>query len=189
MEGMKTAAKKRNSRASGVIALMLVLASALVFASPATASSASHAGPKTRAEVSERFSLKSIERSPESPVNSSRIYDSLDEVALECTVAPKGTVTRFVTGADGQIKDLGPTLDRIKNGVKFPHRNDGTIFKNREGLLPNKPAGYWTEYVHPTPGGKGPGLQRIVIGKNGEIYFTSDHYKTFIPLNPNGGAW
>jgi len=79
--------------------------------------------------------------------------------------------------------------DRIKNGVKFPHRNDGTIFKSREGLLPSKPAGYWTKHVHPTLGGKGPGLQRIVKGQNGEIYFTPDHYKTFRPLNPNGGAW
>jgi hypothetical protein len=95
---MKTAAKKRNSRASGVIALMLVLASALVFASSATASSASHLGPKTRAEVSGPFSLKSIERSERNPINSSRIYDSLDEVALECTVAPVRPLANIFSG-------------------------------------------------------------------------------------------
>nr|EKW6799036.1 hypothetical protein [Pseudomonas aeruginosa] len=31
--------------------------------------------------------------------------------------------------------------------------------------LPVKPAGYYTEYVHPTPGVTGPGAQRIVVGK------------------------
>ena len=93
-------------------------------------------------------------------------------------------VTRFVTGPNGVVKDLGPTLDRIRNGVRFPHRNDGSIFQNREGLLPTKPAGYWKEYVHPTPGGRGPGAQRIVIGQNGEMFFTPNHYRIFIPLNP-----
>src|SRR5690606_22395018 len=60
--------------------------------------------------------------------------------------------------------DLGPTLDRIKSGGSFPHRNDGSIFQNRAGDLPQKPAGCYTEYVHPTPGVSGPGPQRIVVG-------------------------
>jgi len=78
--------------------------------------------------------------------------------------------------------DLGPTLDRIKSGGSFPHRNDGSIFQNRASDLPQKPAGYYTEYVHPTPGISGPGPQRIVVGKGGEMYYTVDHYKTFIPI-------
>ncbi|WP_407082811.1 ribonuclease domain-containing protein [Pseudomonas germanica] len=41
---------------------------------------------------------------------------------------------------------------------------------------------YYTEYVHPTPGIAGPGPQRIVVGKGGEMYYTADHYKTFIPI-------
>ena len=85
-----------------------------------------------------------------------------------------------------QNSDLGSalksTLDRIKAGTKFPHRNDGSIFTNKEGLLPIKPEGYYKEFVHPTPGSKGAGLQRIVTGRNGEIYYTPDHYKTFINI-------
>ncbi|WP_442969193.1 ribonuclease domain-containing protein [Pseudomonas sp. Q1-7] len=73
-------------------------------------------------------------------------------------------------------------MDRIKSGGSFPHRNDGSIFQNRAGDLPIKPAGYYTEYVHPTPGISGPGPQRIVVGKGGEMYCTADHYKTFIPI-------
>jgi len=56
------------------------------------------------------------------------------------------------------------------------------VFNNREGLLPKKPAGYYREYVHPTPGIKGTGPERIVTGKAGELYYTPDHYETFIPL-------
>lgn len=101
--------------------------------------------------------------------------------------------TRFIDGVKvvdqktGQVLqgtvDLGPTLDRIKSGGSFPHRNDGSIFQNRAGDLPRKPAGYYTEYVHPTPGVSGPGPQRIVVGKGGEMFYTADHYKTFIPIN------
>ncbi|WP_167659693.1 MULTISPECIES: ribonuclease domain-containing protein [unclassified Pseudomonas] len=73
-------------------------------------------------------------------------------------------------------------MDRIKSGGSFPHRNDGSIFQNRASDLPQKPAGYYTEYVHPTPGIAGSGPQRIVVGKGGEMYYTADHYKTFIPI-------
>ncbi|NLR75313.1 hypothetical protein HF682_09100 [Leeia sp. IMCC25680] len=94
------------------------------------------------------------------------------------------------TGAmyEGAV-DLGPTLDRIKNGGSYPHRNDGSIFQNRpprpgaNPLLPMHPAGYYKEYVVPTPGVSGPGPQRIVVGRNGEKYYTPDHYNTFIRID------
>jgi len=77
---------------------------------------------------------------------------------------------------------LGPTLDRISSGGTFPHRNDGSIFQNRAGDLPPKPIGYYTEYVHPTLGVSGPWPQRVIVGGSGEMYYTADHYKTFIPI-------
>ena len=64
----------------------------------------------------------------------------------------------------------------------IPTGNDGSTFRNREGRLPSKPNGYYTEYVHPTPGIGGPGPQRVVSGGGGEMYFTPDHYNTFIPI-------
>lgn len=79
--------------------------------------------------------------------------------------------------------DLKDTLDRIAKGQKFPHRNDGAVFGNREGLLPAQPHGYYREYVHPTPGVGGPGGQRVVVGHGGEVYFTQDHYQTFTRVN------
>ena len=84
------------------------------------------------------------------------------------------------------IGDIRTTLERIKAGKKHLHRNDGSVFKNKEGLLPPKPKGYYREYVHPTPGVSGAGQRRVVIGQGGEMYYTSDHYKTFTPLNTGG---
>ena len=76
--------------------------------------------------------------------------------------------------------DLQPTLDRIAAGDLLDRfRNDGSTFQNRERRLPRQPAGYYQEYVVPTPGERGPGPQRVVLGKDGEVYYTSDHYKSF----------
>lgn len=75
--------------------------------------------------------------------------------------------------------DLTKTLERIKKGERFPHRNDGAAFGNRERRLPQKPPGYYTEYVVPTPDVRGPGPQRLVMGEKGEVYYTADHYRSF----------
>ena len=91
--------------------------------------------------------------------------------------------TRFVSTSKGLV-DLAPTLERITKGIKYPHKNDGSIFKNAQKLLPSKPAGYYTEYVVPTPGVSHAGLQRIIKGSGGEMYFSPDHYSTFIPIIP-----
>ncbi|MFN9412851.1 MAG: hypothetical protein ACK57V_10835 [Pirellula sp.] len=87
---MESAAKKKNSLAMGVIGTMIVWASALLFSSAANASSASHVGLKSRAEVSGSFTAKSVEHLDANPINATRYYDVLEGVALECTVAPKG---------------------------------------------------------------------------------------------------
>lgn len=78
--------------------------------------------------------------------------------------------------------DLRPTIRRILAGERDPHRNDGGMFKNREGRLPKKSRAYYREYVHRTAGIDGPGPQRIVVGRGGDWYYTPDHYKSFIAL-------
>ena len=75
--------------------------------------------------------------------------------------------------------DLQPTLDRIARGERNSHRNDGSTFGNRERRLPKQRSGYYTEYVHPTKGISGPGPQRVIFGKGGDIWYTPDHYETF----------
>jgi guanyl-specific ribonuclease Sa len=44
-------------------------------------------------------------------------------------------------------------------------------------------AGYYREYTVETAGSPDRGARRLVSGHAGEIYYTRDHYQTFIRLN------
>lgn len=79
--------------------------------------------------------------------------------------------------------DLGPTVARIERGERDGHRNDGATFQNREGRLPSKPRGYYREFVVRTPGLGNVGPQRLVVGRDGDAWYTSDHYRSFVRLN------
>lgn len=78
------------------------------------------------------------------------------------------------------------TLQLIARGGPFPYRQDGTVFQNREGLLPGKPRGYYREYTVPTPGARDRGARRIVTGGNppSDYYYTNDHYRSFRRIEP-----
>lgn len=80
----------------------------------------------------------------------------------------------------GKRAEIQSTVDRISQGGSFPHRNDWSIFRNDQNLLPTKSEGYYTEYVHPTNGELG--AERIVMGQEGEIYYTPDHYDSFTEI-------
>ncbi|MHC3474222.1 guanyl-specific ribonuclease [Streptomyces sp. 7R007] len=72
------------------------------------------------------------------------------------------------------------TLDLIASGGPFPYAQDGTVFQNREGVLPSQPSGYYHEYTVITPGSSTRGARRIVTGEEyEEDYYTADHYATF----------
>ena len=71
------------------------------------------------------------------------------------------------------------TLALIKAGGPFPYQKDGSVFSNRQGLLPKRTRGYYREYTVRTPGAKGRGARRIVAGRGGELYYTDDHYQSF----------
>ena len=104
-------------------------------------------------------------------------------------VAPTPRTTETYCPAPGTAypslpRDLPSTLDRITSGQVFPHRNDGSVFRNDQGLLPQQSTGYYREYVHPTVGAIGVGAQRVVTGQGGEIYYSPNHYQSFIRVNP-----
>ena len=80
--------------------------------------------------------------------------------------------------------DVNPTINRIRAGVQLPHNNDGSIFTNRDRTLPySSDSSYYREFVHQMPGFPFPGPQRVVIGKNGVVYYTGDHYAKFYRVN------
>lgn len=71
------------------------------------------------------------------------------------------------------------TLALIRQGGPFPYTRDGATFSNFERLLPRKSGGYYKEYTVPTPGVSDRGARRIVAGRDGEKYYTPDHYESF----------
>ena len=80
-------------------------------------------------------------------------------------------------------REARETLALIRADGPFPHAKDGTVFGNRERLLPRQPRGYYTEYTVWTPGSRDRGARRIVAGgdprASGEYWYTDDHYASF----------
>ena len=81
------------------------------------------------------------------------------------------------------------TLRRIRAGGPFVHRQDGSVFQNRERLLPQRPRGWYREYTVDTPGSRDRGARRIVTGgaPPTEFFYTDDHYRSFRRIDAGGG--
>lgn len=81
------------------------------------------------------------------------------------------------------------THQLILKGGPFPYSKDGTVFGNRERLLPREPRGHYREYTVKTPGARNRGARRIVCGgkppTQPEIcFYTDDHYASFRRIAP-----
>jgi ribonuclease T1 len=75
-------------------------------------------------------------------------------------------------------------MSQIRQGGPFRYEKDGTVFGNRERLLPGQKRGYYREYTVPTPGLKHRGARRIVCGGErprvpDDCFYTEDHYSSF----------
>jgi ribonuclease T1 len=75
------------------------------------------------------------------------------------------------------------TFELIREGGPFPYHKDGTVFGNRERLLPAEKRGFYREYTVRTPGSRDRGARRIVCGGPQKAphacYYTADHYASF----------
>lgn len=76
------------------------------------------------------------------------------------------------------------TYRLVLSGGPFPYRKDGSVFGNRERLLPGKARGYYREYTVPTPNSPDRGARRIVCGgerptEPDACFYTADHYASF----------
>jgi ribonuclease T1 len=77
----------------------------------------------------------------------------------------------------------------ILSGGPFPYSKDGTVFGNRERLLPAQARGYYREYTVKTPGSRDRGARRIVCGgkpptQPEACFYTDDHYASFKRIAP-----
>lgn len=103
---------------------------------------------------------------PPPPIDSPEIADI--DLSWITDAAERAEVVRVATAID--------------RGGPFAYRKDGAVFANREGRLPKRPPGYWREYTVPTPGERDRGARRLVAGQRREIYYTRDHYRSFIAI-------
>ncbi|MDP2819404.1 MAG: ribonuclease domain-containing protein [Polaromonas sp.] len=72
----------------------------------------------------------------------------------------------------------------IYQGGPFKYDKDGSVFGNRERILPSQNRGYYREYTVKTPGERSRGARRIVCGgfvptAPDACYYTDDHYASF----------
>ncbi|MCF5227436.1 hypothetical protein GIW32_29015, partial [Pseudomonas syringae] len=97
------------------------------------------------------------------------------------TLGAKGARNLPLKDAD-RIAEVNKTLDRIETGGPFPYKQDGTIFRNKEGKLPE---GDYREYTVDTPGANNRAKRRVVQdASSGRTYYTEDHYDNFIQVDP-----
>ena len=75
-------------------------------------------------------------------------------------------------------------MAQIRSGGPFRYEKDGTVFGNRERLLPSQRRGYYREYTVITPSLSHRGARRIVCGgqqprQPDMCFYTEDHYGSF----------
>ncbi len=119
-------------------------------------------------------------------------------------LSPGGTFNPVVSDAR-RVQAIDDLLAKIAVCSHLPYNNDGIIHSDPHPGLPVKPSGYYLEYTlivpNRPPGSKpepvviggrtymtGPvlsarGPERLMIGGHREVYYTPDHYTTFVYLS------
>lgn len=119
-----------------------------------------------------------VDRASPSPAPS-----STSAAAAKLPGADSGLAVQPLSALPPQAAD---TWKLIKAGGPFPYpRNDGVVFDNREKALPRKASGYYHEYTVKTPGSPDRGARRLITGQSQELYYTGDHYASFVVVDPN----
>ena len=105
-------------------------------------------------------------------------YYSADEVALYLHLhghLPENFINKSEAASlgweGGSVEPYAP--DHVIGGDKFG---------NREGLLPDAKGRYYYECDIDTLGEDSRGAKRIVFSNDGLIYYTEDHYESFVLL-------
>lgn len=121
---------------------------------------------------------------------------ALTGILVAVSIAPVGVFAKQTLPNDGlatiklaELPQQGQqTYERIHQGGPFPYDKDGTVFGNRERLLPAAKRGFYREYTVKTPGSRDRGAKRIVCGGQPKApdscFYTADHYSSFRRIQP-----
>jgi ribonuclease T1 len=113
----------------------------------------------------------------------------IDLAPAESQVPSSPITERNASGAQESVKGAAPQkaydlLAKLqqRGGEPLPGYVGGRDFQNRERRLPH---GRYREYdVNRKIPGRSRNAERLIIErKTGKAYYTSDHYRSFIPLN------
>lgn len=136
------------------------------------------------------------------PVSSSGLslrWRGLRQAGLAVVVAAAGVAGAMLPNGAAQAREpaaaavvtlaeLPPeavkTHGLILSGGPFPYSKDGSVFGNRERMLPLQKRGFYREYTVRTPGARDRGARRIVCGGKQPAapeacYYSADHYASF----------
>jgi len=100
--------------------------------------------------------------------------------ACGSTSADTTTSSGAIRTPKGAVTDLAPIVAAID-----AHHDRGLhahTFENREHLLPHEDRGWYAAYDVRRPGSRSRGPQRLIVGRDGKVWFTSDHYDHFVRL-------
>ena len=107
-------------------------------------------------------------------------YDSMEEVAIYLTFFEE-LPENYLTKKEAQA--LGWDSSENYVGDVAPGKSiGGDRFGNYEGLLPKASGRQYYECDIDTDGKNSRGAKRIVFSNDGLIYYTEDHYESFILL-------
>ena len=99
-------------------------------------------------------------------------------------VQARESAPALATMTVAELPPQGQTTFRlIYQGGPFPYEKDGSVFGNRERMLPPERRGYYREYTVKTPYARNRGARRIVCGGPAttpdKCFYTGDHYASF----------
>ena len=97
--------------------------------------------------------------------------------------------TSFLLVAVAELpREARETLTLVRKGGPYPYAKDGSIFSNREHILPLEPRGFYHEFTVKTPHARDRGARRVICGgalvkQRPQVlelcYYTDDHYASF----------
>ena len=104
--------------------------------------------------------------------------------AVPILAQARESASALATMTVAELPPQGQTTFRlIYQGGPFPYEKDGSVFGNRERMLPPERRGYYREYTVKTPYARTRGARRIVCGGPAttptKCYYSGDHYASF----------